>query len=333
MVVSQADAPIEPEPRQRATPTRAALGEVEFLFPDQNKRTSREPYRAAKQTKADGNSRAAIVKSRTARRGIPRLKPRRVKKKPIEESVALPTLPDVPTSLRTASAHSAARKVVTSKTETNGLDAVIPRLSVTAKKRKSVDETTPKKVSKLSNEPQKKDIKTVREFSVKAPVTAVAEKKAVADKKLVADETVVAENKTVTAKKTAKVTIMKPVVKKRRSEDAVTKGTTVITEKKKRAVRLAHLKPTPAHDLSTHGAHYFTVQVKAVTDRGAAESVSNSLRAKGFEPNVVLADIPKKGRYYRIRVGKFRSLEAARKFQKVLSARGASKDRGIVTRY
>ncbi len=323
MVVSQEAAPVEPAPRQRAKPTRAALGEVEFLFPDQKPRAIKRSTRSVKKRDTDEVKRAAIVKTRTARRGIPRLKPRRTKKS-MEESVALPTLPDVPTSLRTVSAKSTETKVAVSKTDNKPSDERIPRLSVSTKKKTVVAVKSEKIAVKPAAEPTKTAASPVKRVVVKAPAKVAAPKK-----------TVVAKRVVVAKKKVKAPVAKKPVAKKvvRSTKKTVAKPAASRKSTAKPVVKLAHLKPVPAHDLSTHGAHYFTVQVKAVTDRGAAESVSNRLRAKGFEPNVVLADIPKKGRYYRIRVGKFRSLEAARKFQKVLSARGASAERGIVTRY
>ena len=93
------------------------------------------------------------------------------------------------------------------------------------------------------------------------------------------------------------------------------------------------LKPVPAPSLSIHGAEHFTVQLKSIPSRKAAEDFSKKLISKGYTPDVVLADIPKVGRYYRIRVGKFRRLGDAQRLQRSLSSHGLTRERPIITRY
>ena len=75
----------------------------------------------------------------------------------------------------------------------------------------------------------------------------------------------------------------------------------------------------PAPNLSIYGAEHFTVQLKSIPSRKAAEDFSRKLIAKGYTPDIVLADIPKVGLYYRIRVGKFRRLGDAQRLQRSLS--------------
>ena len=297
------------KPRQRVVPTRAALGEVEFLFPDDAKtkaKTAETPNTA--EPKVATEDRTAIIKARTARRGIPRLNPNLVKEKaqvPVrpsvneEETVALPQLPEVPNRLRTIgiTGHQV--------TKTDGL---IPELTVTGK-------TRPKLGSKTIA--VKPAAKVKRSLVKVSPAQQEVAKPKTANAKPVATKKVSTQKAAVTRTAGTQPTEAK--------KEAISEAQAPVT--------LGHLKPTPAHDLSTYGARLFTVQVKAVTDRIAAESVSNALRAKGFEPNVVLADIPDKGRWYRIRVGKFRSRAAADRFKRVLTARGASNERVIVTRY
>ena len=93
------------------------------------------------------------------------------------------------------------------------------------------------------------------------------------------------------------------------------------------------LKPVPAPSLSIYGAEHFTVQLKSIPSRKAAEDFSKKLIAKGYTPDIVLADIPKVGLYYRIRVGKFRRLGDAQRLQRSLSSHGLTRESPIITRY
>lgn len=62
------------------------------------------------------------------------------------------------------------------------------------------------------------------------------------------------------------------------------------------------------------GARY-TLQVAAHPDMDSARQHMTRLRKMGLEPHLVSAAIPGKGKFYRVRVGKFQSMDEARSFQ------------------
>lgn len=78
------------------------------------------------------------------------------------------------------------------------------------------------------------------------------------------------------------------------------------------------------------GARY-TLQVKAARDKAEADAFIAELRAAGFTPHIVLADIPGKGRFYRVRVGRFASMGDARAFQRRYKVESGQPDGGFVT--
>ncbi|MEZ4434608.1 MAG: SPOR domain-containing protein [bacterium] len=85
-------------------------------------------------------------------------------------------------------------------------------------------------------------------------------------------------------------------------------------------------RPTP----DAPGARY-TLQVKAARDKAEADSFMAEIRAAGFTPHLVLADVPGKGRFYRVRVGRFASMADARAFQRRFKAESGQPDGGFVT--
>ncbi len=87
-------------------------------------------------------------------------------------------------------------------------------------------------------------------------------------------------------------------------------------------------EPTPPKGGS---AHHYTLQVKASRDKDDAEGFVASLRRAGFEARLVQADIPGKGRYYRVRVGRFDSIEEARAFQRRYKVESGQVDGGFIT--
>lgn len=87
--------------------------------------------------------------------------------------------------------------------------------------------------------------------------------------------------------------------------------------------------PEPVAKSSARGR--YTVQVKAVQAKAEADAFMAELRQSGFKPHVVLADIPGKGRFYRIRVGRFESMREARMFQRQYKRRSGQPDGGFVT--
>jgi DedD protein len=58
----------------------------------------------------------------------------------------------------------------------------------------------------------------------------------------------------------------------------------------------------------------FTVQVGAMPARAEADALVAKLRGQGLAPYVVEADIPGKGTFYRVRLGKFRSRDEAKRY-------------------
>jgi DedD protein len=74
-----------------------------------------------------------------------------------------------------------------------------------------------------------------------------------------------------------------------------------------------------------------TLQVKAVKDKAEADRFISALRSKGFTPQLSLASVPGKGRYYRVRVGRFDDMDAARRFQRDYKARSGQPDGGFIT--
>lgn len=58
----------------------------------------------------------------------------------------------------------------------------------------------------------------------------------------------------------------------------------------------------------------FTVQVGAMPARAEADALVAKLRSQGLAPYVVEADIPGKGTFYRVRLGKFRTRDEAKRY-------------------
>ncbi|MFN3198021.1 MAG: SPOR domain-containing protein [Bradymonadia bacterium] len=76
----------------------------------------------------------------------------------------------------------------------------------------------------------------------------------------------------------------------------------------------------------------YTLQVKATKDRVEADAFVSDLKKSGFRPWIVLADIPGKGRYYRVRIGKFDTKDAAKIFQRRYKKKTQAADGGFITR-
>jgi len=88
--------------------------------------------------------------------------------------------------------------------------------------------------------------------------------------------------------------------------------------------------PAPVSDGQQPGGRY-TLQIKAVKDKAEAEAYAAQVRAAGLTPSTITVDVPGKGRVYRIRVGRFGSIEAARRFQRTLRDRTGIAEAGFVT--
>ncbi|HUK55688.1 MAG TPA: SPOR domain-containing protein [Nitrospiria bacterium] len=63
----------------------------------------------------------------------------------------------------------------------------------------------------------------------------------------------------------------------------------------------------------------YTVQVAAIRDRATAQALADRLRRKGYPAFVLSYVIPKRGTWYRVRVGHFKQREAAREMTRRLS--------------
>ena len=55
----------------------------------------------------------------------------------------------------------------------------------------------------------------------------------------------------------------------------------------------------------------FTLQLSSFQDRGEADAFVASVKAAGYQPYVTEAEVNGKGTFYRVRVGNYRSMEAA----------------------
>ncbi|HEX3763888.1 MAG TPA: SPOR domain-containing protein [Kofleriaceae bacterium] len=67
-----------------------------------------------------------------------------------------------------------------------------------------------------------------------------------------------------------------------------------------------HADPDPAADRSR-----FTLQLSSFQDKAEAEAFLSATKAAGFQPYLTEADVTGKGMFYRVRLGSYRSLEAA----------------------
>jgi cell division septation protein DedD len=77
---------------------------------------------------------------------------------------------------------------------------------------------------------------------------------------------------------------------------------------------LGPAQAVPAEKLaaaSKAGGSRYTLQLSAFQDRAEAEDFAKKLGGSGYKPNVVAADIPGRGVWYRVRVGDFSSQKAA----------------------
>lgn len=70
----------------------------------------------------------------------------------------------------------------------------------------------------------------------------------------------------------------------------------------------------------------YTLQIGSHPDSASAQRDMDRLRKAGLEPHVIMVEVPGKGRIYRVRVGKFHSMDEARGFQASLS-----QERGVAS--
>ena len=95
-------------------------------------------------------------------------------------------------------------------------------------------------------------------------------------------------------------------------------------------------KPAPLQVPFGHsvkpGEGSFTLQVAAFSEIAQANDRSTHLKSSGIDARVVKAEIPNKGTWYRVQIGRFTSREEALRYGNQLKARGAMKE-FIVTGY
>lgn len=90
--------------------------------------------------------------------------------------------------------------------------------------------------------------------------------------------------------------------------------------------------PSPASPapVAQHSAGNFTVQVASYNNSAQADERAGRLRSSGVEARVVRAEIPRRGTWYRVQVGRFASSEEAARFASELKGKGAT-DTFIIT--
>jgi DedD protein len=67
-----------------------------------------------------------------------------------------------------------------------------------------------------------------------------------------------------------------------------------------------------------------TLQVGSYSDIGQADARVESLKAAGFEGRVVSVEIPKRGTWYRVQVGRFADRAEAARFGEQMRGKGAA---------
>jgi cell division septation protein DedD len=89
--------------------------------------------------------------------------------------------------------------------------------------------------------------------------------------------------------------------------------------------------PDAGHNLHDGGG--YTVQVASCKHRSDADTLAGKLRSKGYPVFVVPADIPGKGKWYRVRVGTFNTSRQAREFGENLKQKERTVKSVFVTDY
>jgi DedD protein len=77
----------------------------------------------------------------------------------------------------------------------------------------------------------------------------------------------------------------------------------------------------PAGILPKNPSPRYTVQVAASKDRPTAEALKDRLKRKGYPVFILPFDIPKRGTWYRVRVGHFTKRDTAQQMARQLSRR------------
>ena len=80
------------------------------------------------------------------------------------------------------------------------------------------------------------------------------------------------------------------------------------------------------------GRGRFTLQVKADRDPAIIDTFMKNLKQAGFHPHKIRVSLPGKGQFFRVRIGRFETMEEARAFQRKYRASSGQDDGGFVTR-
>jgi DedD protein len=92
----------------------------------------------------------------------------------------------------------------------------------------------------------------------------------------------------------------------RRSDSAADKPVTRPDARDAREARADRADGKPAE-----GKSRFTLQLSSFQDKSEADAFLTAMKAAGYQPYVTEADVSGKGTFYRVRLGSYRSLEAA----------------------
>ncbi len=95
---------------------------------------------------------------------------------------------------------------------------------------------------------------------------------------------------------------------------AVSKKTVTDTSKYEEPVREGQVTKSPTDDPSQSARGKYTVQVASFKDPGAARSFAQKLERKGYKVRVTETDVPGKGRWSRVSVGKFPTKGQAKEY-------------------
>lgn len=77
---------------------------------------------------------------------------------------------------------------------------------------------------------------------------------------------------------------------------------------------IARVTQQPPRPTETVKGGAFTLQLSAFQSKAEADKFSGRLRDRGYAPYIVTAEVPKKGTWYRVRMGSFPTKEAAGRY-------------------
>lgn len=95
--------------------------------------------------------------------------------------------------------------------------------------------------------------------------------------------------------------------------------------KRERTVKNTNASDTPPSD-ANQGDGRFTIQVGSYPNSEGANERVSKLQSSGIPARVVVANIPKKGTWYRVQVGRFASRDEAERYARELKSKGVTKE-------